>query len=210
MITIKLEDNPVPLVRIVAHQLKLALQQPGGNSAFGGLDGIISMRSQFPDQSINIQFSGDTVHVRHGLHPMSRIGLTYKNLYHCDHLHRPDEITHRLRHPLFTHKLLGALEIADLDWRGAAEEFWQLSHSRDHCPAGLLLKCRDADESLNLGQSADAYLIEGDATDLAAVLSGKRQFLASVFTGRIKVTGSYRELSVMSGLLDDLHKGRHA
>jgi hypothetical protein len=193
-----------PLCGLIARQVELAIAQPGGREAFAALAGSVDLRSG--SRCFHLRLAPGLAEVGIGSACAGAPCFEYRDLRRCERLDEPDAVQ-PAPPQAFAAQLLGALRIRDPDWRRAAADFWGLCETRRHRPAGLVVQCAGDADPLALGDASGSLALAGAAADLGAVLTGRRGLLAAVFRGQIRIAGSYRDISLVSGLCDALRFG---
>lgn len=193
------EYDATPFVLSVAHvlglstehsQIRARVDQLGQDRAVVGLIGIGT------PQSATLAFEPDRVTIGHGLAEarLCTISLNLEaplEIVDCD----PDTVSEELRTDIS--RLLNPPLI---DWRIAANQFWQQTGGDSGMPDRLIVTSVEG-ETIVLGddKSGTEYSIAGDETTLARIFMGLDAFIDHLLVGSIATRGTLSQISVMTG-----------
>jgi hypothetical protein len=195
-LVVLVEDDPTPLVRVVARLMRLALPHADAESLAGASRGgaTVSVRSAHDAQAFTCTFAPGSIGLRHGSTADADAALVVdvaKDLALDSETSSGDaalqELVDALMHPPVP------------SWREAAHEFWHRTSADRGMPQELVVHCTDEDDQLVLGDGIPTYTLSATSADLARVLSGTAPLLESVFSGAVAIRGTLPQLSVMAG-----------
>jgi hypothetical protein len=207
-------DAP-PIVRILAASLRRAAARPDVAKQLSRLRGRVALRSTVGPQAATIEFSGDAVHVTHGVARDADLVIAGD----IDTMGRPGapkpKVTGVVRHPRLA---LGVGKVLDAPplggWRAAVDEFWSWAHDEPGRPQQLLTVCTDVGEGDHLvGQPGGSCVeVHGPAWALLAVFTGGDHLGAAVLEGRLQAVADFPTLSRFVGVMTRymLDEGRSA
>lgn len=195
-LSVTVEDDPTPLVRLAARLVRLALPHVRAELLTGAAadEATVSVSSNRDAQAITCTFRQGSIDLRHGATAHADAVLVVDlsedlALDSSTSSGEPDliELVDALLHPPVPH------------WRDAAQEFWRRTSADRGMPEQLVLQSTDEQAELVLGAGAPAYTLSATGRDLARVLSGAAPLLAAVFSGAVSIRGTLPQLSVMAG-----------
>ncbi|MGY0386094.1 hypothetical protein ACWZJV_03920 [Nocardioides sp. WG-D5] len=188
---IAVEDDPIPIVRLLARTLREASARTP--EATAGLAGTVVVRSHDTPQVATLVFGAGAVEVAAGAtaEPDATVVVDLDARFAPGHEPIGDAelaagVLRALRPPL-------------PHWREAAARFWEVTRDIPGIPDVLVVKA-DATDGVEHGRFGDgptSYLVAGPADLLAGVFSGADDFLASLAAG-VQVQGTLSQLSVMT------------
>ncbi|MBC7275908.1 hypothetical protein [Nocardioides sp.] len=188
---IAVEDDPIPIVRLLARTLRDAsVRFP---DAMAGLAGTVVVRSHDTPQAATLVFAPDAVSVTAGVlaDPDATVVVD------LDARFAPSQ--EPVGDAALAAGVLQALRSPVPGWREAAVRFWEVTRDIPGIPDVLVVKAdaRDGAEHGRFGDGPTSYLVAGPADLLAGVFSGADDFLASLAAG-VQIQGTLSQLSVMT------------
>jgi hypothetical protein len=201
--TITLEDDPVPIVRVLGVTLGRAAANPALAQTMDGMQGRVVLRSTTDPQAVTVTFAKGHVTVAHGADPGAELTIS-ADLETMGHPGAPKpKVKGAVSHPKLA---LAASKVLDPPveggWRGAAHDFWAWAGGRAGCPPSLRLVCTDEGGELHVGApEGDGFEIHGPAWALTAVLTGQDHVGAAALAGRVQAVGDFPTLNRLVGLL---------
>ena len=206
--TITTENDPTPLVLMLANTVRRAVAADPGSVA--KLEGVAAIVSANDPQAVTLQFSGGDVHLSHGVAENVQVTVTLD--LEKDGL--PDapkpKISGAVRHPRFALGLAKVLEPPLPDLATAANAFWSAVGDQAGMPDALRVSDPATGTSLEVGRpGGTSYELVGPEDRLVRVLTGTAVSLEEVESGRCHGRGTLPEaLAVMrAGLLLALDDG---
>lgn len=188
---IAVEDDPIPIVRLLARTLRDASSRTPDTTA--GLVGAVVVRSHDTPQTATLVFAPGVVEVAAGA-PDEPDATVVVDL---DARFAPSQ------EPVGDAELaagvLRALRPPLPHWREAAARFWEVTRDIPGIPDVLAVTADGPDgaEHGRFGEGPTSYLVAGPADLVAGVFSGADDFLASLAAG-VQVQGTLSQLSVMT------------
>ncbi len=183
------EDDPTPLVLILANTLRRSVEINPGRVA--KMKGVATICSKRDPQAVTIRFNRGAVHLVHGRRDDAQITITID--FTTDGLPNSPKpkVTGALGHPRFALALAKALEPPLPDWREAAESFWLHCADLANMPSGILIvETVSAGEHVIGDPSTNGYELHGSADRLACIFTGGAFALEELISGRIRARGS--------------------
>ena len=199
-ITITVEDDPVPLVRVMAAKLKRSATQPDFGKLVRGMTGKFVLASHKDPQAVTFVLDGTSIFLKRGVDKNAALTIradldTGKSV----------EIKGLWRHPLFAIKAGKLLDGFSKGWTELTDSFWQQHADYPGMPARITLKCNGDGHIVTLGDpGADGVLIEGSATALTDFLSGAEVFIVSLMQGKLKALCSLKQATVLSDVTKNM------
>ena len=207
MVTISLEDDAPPIVRILGVTLRRAIEDAGIAATVAQMHGRVALRSTTDPQAATITFAKGDVSIAHGAAADADLTISADLMT----MGRPDapkpKVKGAVTHPKFALAVSKVLDAPIADgWRGAARRFWSWAEDRPTRPAALRIVCTDDDAELVLGDAtavgtADAFELHGPGWALASVLTGGDHLGAAVVEGRVNGVGDFATINRMVGLV---------
>ncbi|MFE6647034.1 hypothetical protein ACFVJS_10760 [Nocardioides sp. NPDC057772] len=189
--SIAVEDDPIPIVRLLARTLRDASARVPDATA--GLEGTVVVRSHDTPQAATLEFAHEVVKVSAGA--LRDPGATVT----VDLNARFAPSQEPVGDAGLAAGVLRALRPPLPHWRDAAARFWEVTRDIPGIPDILVVDADGPDgvEHGRYGEGATSYLVAGSADILAGVFSGADDFLASLAAG-VRVQGTLSQLSVMT------------
>ncbi|HTL86850.1 MAG TPA: hypothetical protein VL856_16825 [Acidimicrobiia bacterium] len=196
-----LEDDPTPLVRIIATTLSQSIANPDLARKAANLNGVFALRSAKDPQAVTMRFSSGRVDVARGVADDAQVVATVD----LDNMSGPDaakpKVTGALRHPKFA---LGVSKLLDGDkqpWTAHADAFFAFAAAEPGMPAHTRVVCLDGGETRDFGDATAPveYEIHGSADALTAVFSGGAVFGQDLLDGKVFASGTLQHASIITG-----------
>jgi hypothetical protein len=204
-----LEQDPVPIVKIIGARVKRALATPAVANIARELRGCFALASTTDPQSLTIHLDGETVRLCRGIDMLALIVI------HLDfNSDSKPRIENLWRHPKFALKVAKLLEPEHVPWIDAARQFWQLAHDYPGLPGSMTLQCTDQDRTLTLyydleepraaataqGPDPDNIEIHGTARVLSELFSGDKVLLEAAMKGDVRLFGNLKHAAALTSL----------
>ncbi|MFE7227673.1 hypothetical protein ACFU7D_22975 [Nocardioides sp. NPDC057577] len=189
--SIAVEDDPIPIVRLLARSLRDASVCTPDATAV--LVGTVVVRSHDTPQAATLICTPGVVEVTAGaldepdatvvVDLNARFATTQESAGNAE---LADGVLRALRTPV-------------PDWRESAARFWEVTRDIPGIPDVLVVKAAGPDgvEHGRFGDGPTSYVVAGPADLLAGVFSGADDFLVSLAAG-VQVQGTLSQLSVMT------------
>ncbi|NGN94786.1 hypothetical protein G5C66_18850 [Nocardioides sp. KC13] len=189
--SIAVEDDPIPIVRLLARTLRDAPARIPDATA--GLAGTVIVRSHDTPQVATLVFAPGIVEVAAGALAESDATVVVDLNARFAPTEEPTGNTE------LSAAVLRALCPPVPGWREAAARFWEVTRDIPGIPDVLVVDAEGSDgtEHGRFGDGPTSYLVAGPAGILAGVFSGADDFLASLAAG-VQVQGTLSQLSVMT------------
>ncbi|MFD6059853.1 hypothetical protein [Rhodococcus wratislaviensis] len=193
-VLVSVETDPTPFVLTIAHALRRGFKRDytGAHAALGARSTVVSLQVSDTPRAATVRFEGDAVTVSHGIAADKECQLTLD-----DHdrwsVNGPDDCPEGL-----VDSVRAVLNAPPPPIEAAADEFWRKTSTDAGMPSQLTLAVTDGID-IHLGEGADRFQIHGDTLTLTRMLSGVDDFFSLLLSGRLKICGSTRHLSVLTG-----------
>lgn len=192
---VEIEDNAVPIVRVVAAMARRSLAQPSVAKLAGRAKGKAVLRSMTDPQAVTAYFDGKVVRLERGAAEDADVTIVADL---ADDSVKP-QLSGVARHPVLAMAMGKLLEPPVGEWRDEAETFMAKALSDGSCPRPLRLVATDETESQQWGGDGEpAIEIHGTRDQLAAAMSGSTLVAEEVLNGNLKLVGDLRDLSVLT------------
>lgn len=200
-ITIEVEADPTPLVKIFANKLKKASQQANFADLMKQAQGCFALKSNSDPQSLTFKIKGSKISLFSGIKPDAKI------IVHTPLDETGSQKTHvekLWRHPLFAMHVGRLLTFSLPNWVDSAKRFWIQNKDYPGMPDSIKIKCTDEDREFILGERSESSQTEmtlvGTAKELAQFLSGDSIFIQSAMSGKLHGTMSFEHAVVLSDI----------
>lgn len=198
---IKLEEDPVPIVRIIGARLARAVRYPEFRSRLRKVRGSFALASNKDPQALTITIDGDAIHLVRGVSREAKITIWLD----FENLNAPPNVIGVFRHPLFTWRVAKLMEFPKESWTDAAKRFWDQVGDAPQMPGGIKIVCTDDDQELDLGNAE--VEIHGSDRALEELFTGSAILVQAIMKGQIRFVGSLRHAAVLSGATMELMLG---
>lgn len=194
-IDVRIEDDAIPVVRLLARTLRDSARIGHVPAALLGSTGAVAVRSHDTPQAATITLGRDGIDICRGLpaEPDATITVDLNARFAPVAAPSGDED--------LAAAVLQALTPPLPDWRAAAHQFWDVTSSLPGMPDVLIAVTEGPDgvEQTVVGEGATTYLMAGSPDTLAGVFSGADDLVAVLFSGALGIQGTLSQLSVMTG-----------
>ena len=193
---IALEDDPVPIVKIIGAQLKRAMANDSHRRVVGQLDGCFSLSSITDPQKVSVNINNNNITVSRGINPLAKVVI---HLDFNDVKIKP-RIDGLLRHPLFAIRVGKLLEPLPQDWVTEAKSYWQAVSDQPGMPLAIKMVANDDKFELVLGEKniEPEVTVYGEPHKLLALVNGTLVFAEAAMTGKINVECSVEHLAILT------------
>lgn len=202
-IAIEVEEDPVPIVRIIAAQFRHSLKFPEFVRLAGNFNGTFALASTVDPQAVTVTGHQGTLSLKRGVSKDAAIVIRLD-------FNKPDDspkVEGLLRHPLLALNVGKLMETFETNWTRAGEDFWSRTRHIPGMPTAIELRCTDDGRRLTLGDDVPELVLEGTSKQLIEILTGGNVLVAAVVEGKIRVHGSMKHLVILSGATKDLMLG---
>lgn len=194
--TIKLEDDPVPIVKVIGAQLKRAMASDSHRKLAAEIEGCFALSSTTDPQKVSITIEADIIFLRRGISPDAKI------IIHLDfnRLHEKPRIERLLRHPLFAIKVGQLLEPPRQNWMTEAKAYWEQVSDYPRMPTTMKFISTTDETELVLGDAdlAPEVIVTGKPETLLEIVNGSLVFVEASITGKIDVQTSVEHLTTLT------------
>ena len=193
---IALEDDPVPIVKIIGAQLKRAMANDSHRRVVGQLDGCFSLSSITDPQKVSVNINNNNITVSRGINPLAKVVI---HLDFNDVKIKP-RIDGLLRYPVFAIKVGKLLEPPPQDWITEAKSYWQTVRDQPRMPSAIKMVATNDNVELLLGGKdvEPEVTIYGEPHALLALVNGTLVFAEAAMTGKINVECSVEHLAILT------------
>lgn len=194
-IELSVEADAPPVVRALARELAVRLEDPSFAEATERLEGVVSLSDASTPQAVSFRLGGDRVSLVHGR--VEDADLTARAA--LNGAARPLEVVEGAPGEELERWLASLLDGPSPPLADAAAGFWLALERMPGAPAALLV-VEDRGEELRFGaEQGRAYELRGSREALVAVLSGRTPLIDAGFAGEVIARGTFTELSVLTG-----------
>jgi hypothetical protein len=200
-VTITVEADPPPIVRIMATTLRRAASDPKLAATLGKLRGVAVFKSAGDPQAVTMRFDRGSVHVERGVATDAGVVIEAD----LATLNEPDPPKPKVRgagrHLLFALGLAKVIDPPKPRWQDAVAPFWAFAGSGPGMPSSLLVVDTDTGERLTVGDTTGPPDVElhGPTTRLQTALSGNSVLGEDVLGGKLRMVGRLQHLAVLTG-----------
>jgi hypothetical protein len=188
-----LEQDPVPIAKIMGAQLRRALTHPDILKTATSMRGSFALRSTTDPQQVTVALARDRMTLTRGI--ANDAGI----IIHIDfRTNDSTKVDGRWRHPLFALKVAKLLKPPTPKWTDAAKRFWELVHAQSGMPGTVKLVCTDDDREYVMGDGHIDVEIYGAASNLVRLLNGSMVFMEGAYRGEIKILASLEHTAVLT------------
>ncbi|MBK5287802.1 MAG: hypothetical protein JJE46_04970 [Acidimicrobiia bacterium] len=196
---VETEDDPTPIVLILATTLRRAEQTPKLAAMMQKAKGNVTLRSTVDPQAATVRFQRGRVRVERGVAADTHVTIaTDINRMADDDAPKP-RVSGALAHLRLALTISKVLEPPLGTWQQEAARFWAGAADHSGMPAGVRVVCLDDGTELILGAEATEFEIHGTAHRLTAVFTGGSVFGEDVLNGKLYAVGSLQHLAEITG-----------
>ncbi len=194
-VAVRVEDDPPPVVRALANDLRARLRDSAFAEATGRARGTVLVSDEQTPQSATIRIDEQGVLLSHGSAAAADLRAS-ADLRGSG----PPALDGEGEHPALADWLRDLLTAPLPAWPDAAERFWSVLATMAGAPEALVVAESESGEERRYGTpDGRAYELHGSADGLAEVLCGRVPLVDAAFAGKVFVRGSFPQLSVLSG-----------
>jgi len=198
VITVTTEDDPTPIVRVLATTIRRSAETPSHERAIARMRGTLVFRSAHDPQAATIRFDRGSVHLVRGAAEQAKLVITADLAL----MNEPDAPKPRVvgaeAHLLFALGASKALEPRYGTWQEEAVRFW--AHCKDvpGMPSGLVAHCLDDGTEVTLGIAPQCE-VHASAFELRNLFCGNTTVGERAFAGKVFAVGPLNYLAVLTG-----------
>lgn len=191
-LNLTVEDDPVPIVKIMAARFRRAMHHPDFLTAARAMRGKLGLKSSKDPQALTIELGGNSMHLVRGIERADAVIELDLDTGKVAGIRRA------WRHPLLIWRATKLLVDPPRSWQDTAKRFWSLAATREGMPGGIRVRSTDDNAELLLGDDSADVDIEGSGEALAAVFGGDTIFVEAIIRGRIRAVCSMQHLAIIS------------
>lgn len=192
--SIDVEDDPVPIVRVMAAQFRRYANHPDFVDALAAVNGVFALADRYTPQSVTIRVNDNHMRLDHGVAADAQI-VIHANL---DNPADKPRVKGLWRHPLFTLRASKLLDDYYSDWRETVAIFWTTCQGFNAMPAAIRFSCTDENAELTLGESEPDVEFHGTASALNQTFGGGAVLVEAMMRGRIRGVCTLEQVARLS------------
>ena len=194
-IAVRIEDDPPPVVRALANDLRARLSDAAFAEATATTHGTVVVVDTETPQSATIRIDEHGVLISHGAADAADLRATVDL-----RAGGPPALEGEGEHPALAEWSRDLLSAPLPAWPETAPRFWAVLAAMPGAPEALLVVDSEGGEQRRYGApDGRAYELHGSAEGLAEVLGGRTPLVDAAFAGKVFVRGTFPQLSVLSG-----------
>jgi len=201
-VTITVEEDPVPIVKIIAAQFRRSLRHRAFVRAARGFNGTFALASTTDPQAVTVSARSRNIHVSRGVSGDAKVVVRLD--FNSD---QAPTVEGLWRHPLLALRVGKLMETYEKSWTDSARQFWEQTAGFPGMPAAIRLHCTDDDSELTVGEGAPEVELEGSAGQLIEILTGANVFVLAALQGKIRAEASLQHATVLSEVTKKLMLG---
>ena len=205
---VETEDDPTPIVLIVAATLRRAEETPKLASMMRNAKGTVALRSTVDPQAATIRFGDGRVRIERGVAPDTDVTISTDVNRMADEDAPKPKVAGAATHARLALTVSKVLEPPIGPWRDEARRFWSRIEDHPRMPRGIHVVCTDERSQITLGSEPVDFEIHGTAHRLTALFSGGTVFGQEVLEGHLYAVGSREHLAELTGRSIDVMMGR--
>ncbi len=198
-VRIEVEDDPTPMVLILAATLRKAIRTPKLADTLRSAKGSVTLQSTVDPQAATIRFADGVARVERGAARDADLTIaTDVNAMADEHPPKP-KVTGVARHPKLALAVNKLLEPPHGTWQQEAAAFWAFCASHPGSPAAMRVVCIDDGADLTLGTGVVEYELHGSAHALLNVFCGNTVLGQDLLDGKVQAVGALRHTAELTG-----------
>lgn len=205
-VSIELEPDPVPVVKIIGAQFKRAMRDPKFSRRIHNFRGCFALAPPRDPQTLTIHIDNGKVYIHHGVDARAKVTVRVDFNRIGEPGYTP-EVEGVLRHPLLVYRIAKLLDFPKPTWTDAAKRFWEHTFAMPRMPSSIKVFNEDDGQEIVLGDGEPRVEIHGSANALANLFSGSAILVQEVTTKRLRILGSLKDIAVLSGVTQQLMLG---
>lgn len=205
---VETEDDPTPIVLIVATTLRRAEETPKLAAMMRNAKGNVALRSTVDPQAATIRFGDGRVCVVRGVAADTDVTISTDVNRMADEDAPKPKVAGAATHARLALTASKVLEPPIGPWRDEARRFWARIEHHPRTPRGVHVVCTDERSQITLGVEPVEFEIHGTAHRLTALFTGGTVFGQEVLDGHLYAVGSLEHLAELTGRSIDVMTGR--
>ncbi len=200
VVVIEVEDDPTPMVLILAATLRRSARVPKLAARMAKAKGNIAMRSTVDPQAATVRFERGRVLVVNGVAPDAHVTIAADvNRMSDEQPPKPkvDGALGHLRLALLANKVL---EPPHGTWRQEGANFFAFAASSPAAPRGMRVVCTDDGSEQNFGDCSNIeFELHGSEHALLNVFCGNTVLGQDLLDAKLHAVGSLQHLAQLTG-----------
>jgi len=205
---VETEDDPTPIVLILATTLRRAEETPKLAAMMRSAKGNVALRSTVDPQAATIRFGNGRVHVERGVAPDTDVTIATDVNRMADEDAPKPKVSGAATHARLALMAGKVLEPPTGPWRDEARRWWSRIEHHPATPRGIHVVCTDEQSQITLGAEPVEFEIHGTAHRLGALFTGGTVLGQEVLDGHLYAVGSLEHLAELTGRSIDVMMGR--
>ncbi|HEY3833451.1 MAG TPA: hypothetical protein VGO03_14230 [Acidimicrobiia bacterium] len=198
-VRIEVEDDPTPMVLILAATLRRAVRTEKLADTLRSARGSVALKSTTDPQAATIRFADGTARVERGAATDADVTIaTDVNALSDEHPPKP-KVSGAARHPKLALAASKLLEPPQDSWQIEAGRFWAFCAGHPGVPSGIRVVCRDDRSEITLGSAPPEYELQGRAHALASLFCGNTVLGQEVLDGKLYAVGALSHTAELTG-----------
>jgi hypothetical protein len=196
---VEVEDDPTPIVLIVAATLRRAEETPKLAAMMQKAKGNVALKSTVDPQAATIRFERGRIRVVRGVASDTHVTIaTDVNRMSDEDAPKP-KVSGAATHLKLALTAGKVLEPPTGTWQQEAARFWSYASTHPGSPQGLRVVCLDDATEASFGNTPAEYEIHGTAHRLTAVFTGGTVFGEDLLAGKLYGVGSLKHTAELTG-----------
>lgn len=196
---IEVEQDPVPIVLILAATLRRAARTPKLAQAIGKTKGNVALRSTVDPQAATMRFGDGGVTVVRGVSPDADVVISADVNKMADEKPPKPAVSGVARHPKLAFTVSKLLEPPHGTWQEEAQRFFDFARATPGTPRAMRVVCTDDGSELQLGEGPAEYEIHGSQHALLNVFCGNTVLGQDLLDGKLHAVGTLAHLAELTG-----------
>ena len=196
---VDIEDDPTPLVMMVATTLRRAEQTPKLAARMRNAKGNVALRSTVDPQAVTIRFHQGRVRIERGVAADTHVTIATDLNRMSDQDAPKPKVSGAAAHLRLALTAAKVLDPPTGSWQDEATRFWDAIAAHPGSPNGLRVVCLDERTELILGTTPGDYEIHGTAHRLTALFTGNTVFGEELLAGNLYGVGSLQYTAELTG-----------
>jgi len=193
------EDDPVPIVLILAATLRRAARTPRLAAAIAKAKGNVALRSTIDPQAATMRFGRGGVTVVRGVTDDVDVVIA-ADLNRLADAHPPKpKVSGAARHLMLALTVAKLLEPPHGTWQDEARRFFEFATLKPGLPRAMRVVCTDDGSELTIGEPPAEFEIHGSEHALLNVFCGNTVIGQDLLDGKLFAVGKLAHLAELTG-----------
>ena len=198
-VRIDVEQDPVPIVLILAATLRRAARTPRLATAIGRVKGNVALKSTTDPQSATMRFGKGGVTVVRGVSPDTDVLIAADLNTMADEKPPAPKVVGVARHPKLAITVSKLLDPPHGTWQQEAERFFAFAVQTPGVPRSLRIVCTDHGSEVVLGDPPIEYELHGSEHALFNIFLGNTVLGQDLLDGKVFGVGKLAHLAGLTG-----------